>query len=90
MACQRYGMNVEAAIEAATINAAHALGCAGRVGSLEPGKSADLLILNAGHYEDLAHCLGTNLVHLTMKRGKFIYREGDVGPRSAEMRLPIF
>jgi imidazolonepropionase len=78
LACGRLGMTIEEAISAATINGAHALGCAGQIGSLEPGKSADLLVLNAGHYRDLEHSLGTNLVHLTMKRGKFIYKEGEV------------
>ena len=72
------------AISAATINGAHALGCGERVGSLEPGKCADLLVLNAGHYRDLQHSLGTNLVHLTMKRGRFIYKEGEVAPLMAD------
>jgi imidazolonepropionase len=74
-------MTIEEALSAATINGAHALGCAEKVGSLEPGKCADLLILNAGHYRDLELCLGTNLVHLAMKRGRFIYKEGQVAPR---------
>jgi imidazolonepropionase len=78
MACDRLGMSIAEAICAATINGAHALGCADTVGSLEPGKSADLVILNAGDYRCLEHSIGTNLVHLTMKRGKFIYKEGDV------------
>src|ERR1019366_3686904 len=59
----RLGMTIEEAICAATVNGAHALGCAERVGSLEPGKAADLLVLNASHYRDLEHSLGTNLVH---------------------------
>jgi imidazolonepropionase len=84
LACGRLGMSIEEAITAATINGAHALGCAEKVGSLEPGKSADLVILNAGHYRDLEHSLGTNLVHLTMKRGKFIYKEGGVAPLPAD------
>ena len=79
LACGRWGMTIEEAISAATINGAYALGCAGKVGSLEPGKSADLVILNAGHLRDLELCLGTNLVHLTMKGGRFIYKEGGVG-----------
>jgi imidazolonepropionase len=83
LACGRMGLTIEEAISAATINGAHALGCAEKVGSLEPGKSADLVILNAGHYRDLEHSLGTNLVHLTMKRGKFIYKEGEVAPLTA-------
>jgi imidazolonepropionase len=80
LGCGRLGMTIEEAISAATVNGAYALGCAEKVGSLEPGKSADLVILNAGDYRDLEHCLGTNLVHLTMKRGKFIYKEGEVAP----------
>jgi imidazolonepropionase-like amidohydrolase len=54
------------------------------VGSLEPGKSADLILLNATDYRDLSGNLGTNLVHMTMKRGKFIYKEGVVAPRAPE------
>ena len=84
LACGRLGMSLEEAISAATINGAHALGCADKVGSLEPGKSADLVILNASHYRDLQHSLGTNLVHLTMKRGQFIYKEGGVAPHPAD------
>ncbi len=84
LACGRLGMTIEEAISAATINGAHVLGCAEKVGSLEPGKSADLVILNASHYRDLEHSLGTNLVHLTMKGGRFIYREGEVAPIAAE------
>jgi imidazolonepropionase len=88
LACGRLGMTIEEALSAATINGAHSLGCAEKVGSLEPGKSADLLILNAGNYRDLEHSLGTNLVHLTMKRGRFIYKEGEVTPRSVDDLIP--
>jgi imidazolonepropionase len=88
LACGRLGMTIEEALSSATINGAHSLGCAEKVGSLEPGKSADLLILNAGNYRDLEHSLGTNLVHLTMKRGRFIYKEGEVTPRSVDDLIP--
>lgn len=88
LACGRLGMTIEEAISAATINGAQALGRGEKVGSLEPGKSADLVILNAGDYRDLEHSLGTNLVHLTMKRGEFIYKEGDVAPIPADDFLP--
>lgn len=88
LACWRLRMTLEEAISAATINGAHALNCADRTGSLEPGKSADLLILNAGDYRDLASSIGTNLVHLAMKRGKFIYEEGEVAPRRPQIITP--
>lgn len=81
LACLHMRLSVAEAISAATINGAHALGCADRVGSLEPGKSADVLILNIPDYRDLAHTLGTNVVHMTMKHGDVIYREGPVRPR---------
>jgi imidazolonepropionase len=84
MACWRFGMSIEEAIIGATFNSACALGCAARVGSIEPEKSADLILLNANDYRDLAGNMGTNLVHLSMKRGKFIYKEGTVAPRAPE------
>ena len=71
-------MTVAEALSASTINGAYALGCGDRAGSLEPGKSADLLMLNIGDYRDLPNTLGTNIVHMTMKRGEMIYREGAV------------
>ncbi|HUI80183.1 MAG TPA: amidohydrolase family protein [Bryobacteraceae bacterium] len=90
VACLRMGMTPAEAITAATINGAHALGRAEKSGSLEPGKIADLLILNISDYRELAHHFGTNLVHSTMKRGEFIYEEGLVAPRSARNLRPAW
>jgi len=42
------GMSEEAALRAVTIDAARIIGCETRIGSLEPGKDADILILR-GH-----------------------------------------
>ena len=84
LACLQMGLTPAEAISAATINGAHALGCADRVGTLEYGKSADLLILNLSDYRDMANHFGTNMVHLTMKRGEFIYEEGSVARRTGE------
>jgi imidazolonepropionase-like amidohydrolase len=44
----KHGMSEEAALKAITIDAANIIGCENRIGSLEPGKDADLLILR-GH-----------------------------------------
>jgi len=84
LASMQFGLTVGEAITAAVINGAHAAGCASRVGSIELGKAADLLILNISDYRELADQFGMNLVHLTMKRGAFIYKEGDVAPLAAE------
>ena len=78
LACTNLGMTIEEAIIAATINGAHALGRADRVGSLEAGKRADLLILNSPDYREMARFFGMNLVHMTMRNGAVIYKEGDV------------
>ncbi len=88
VACMHLGMTPEEAITGATINGAHILGRAERVGSLEPGKQANLVMLNIPDYRELACHFGVNLVHTTMKRGEFIYKEGDVAPRPAEELQP--
>jgi imidazolonepropionase len=78
LACLHMAMTPAEAISGATINGAHAVGLASRVGSLEPGKDADLLVLNAEDYRQAARSFGGNLVHLAMKRGRCVYREGRV------------
>lgn len=84
LACLKMGMTIEQAICSATINGAHVLGCANRVGSLEPGKAADLIMLGTSDYRELADHFGVNLVQLTMKHGQIIYRQGEVGPHAGE------
>ncbi len=84
LACLRMKMTPAEAISAATVNGAHALGRGHRAGSLEPGKLADVLILDASDYREIARRFGVNLVYMTIKRGEIIYREGAVaGSRSA-------
>jgi len=78
LACLAMRMSPAEAISAATINAAHALDCADRVGLLAHGKCADVLILDIDDYRELGLQFGANLVHKTMKRGRFIYQEGEV------------
>src|SRR5580700_157830 len=72
LACTEMRMSPAEAIAAATINGAHAILCADRTGSLEPGKQADLLVLNVSDYRELPYYFGVNNVHLTMKRGAIL------------------
>ena len=58
------------ALNAATINAAHAIGLQHLVGSIEAGKQADLLIVDATDYRHLAYQFGGNLVETVIKKGR--------------------
>ncbi|HWQ53615.1 MAG TPA: imidazolonepropionase [Bryobacteraceae bacterium] len=60
------------AICAATINGAHAVCAGGRTGSLEPGKQADLIVLDVSDYREIPYYFGTNNVRVTMVRGEVI------------------
>ena len=58
LACRYMGLTPAQAIAAATINAAAAIDLADQVGSLEPGKQADLLVLNTPSYQHLGYRFG--------------------------------
>ncbi len=72
LACRYMKMTPAQALAAATINAAAAVSRQDKVGSLEPGKQADLLILNVPDYRHLGYRLGENLVQIVIKKGKVI------------------
>jgi len=60
-ACLDSGLSVEETLTAMTLNAAASLGLAAEIGSLEPGKSADLVVLDAPDDRHLIYHWGTNL-----------------------------
>ncbi len=69
LACRSMGLTPAQAIAASTINSAHAIRRSDSIGSIEPGKQADLLILNIPDYRHLGYRYGTNLVKQVVKRG---------------------
>jgi imidazolonepropionase len=71
LACTAMRLQPAEALVAATINSAWALGpaWAARVGSLEPGKQADLVIWDAPDYRHLPYHYGVNLARLVMVDG---------------------
>jgi imidazolonepropionase len=75
LACLSMDMRVEEAIAASTLNAAVTIGRSGTIGSLEPGKRTDLLLLEAPSYLHLAYRPGINLVTAVVKDGRIVARD---------------
>ena len=74
LACRYMRLTPAQAVAAATINAAAAVGQSHRLGSIHPGKQADLLVLSVADYRHLAYQFGGNLVSTVIKKGKVFSR----------------
>lgn len=72
------GLSVEESLTAATLNAACCLGLGDRLGSIEAGKRADLVLLDAPNLLHLAYHFGINPVAAVVKRGRVAHRRGPV------------
>jgi imidazolonepropionase len=70
LACRYQRLLPAEALNASTINAAWAIGQGERLGSIEVGKQADLLLIDAVDYRHLAYQFGLNLIELVIKRGR--------------------
>jgi imidazolonepropionase len=64
------------ALAAVTINAAHALGLGESHGSLEPGKTADLVVWDVPSHRQLPYWLGADLARTVVKRGRLVWSAG--------------
>jgi len=73
LACRTMGLTPAQAIAAATINAAFAIRREASIGSLEPGKQADILVLDAPDHRHLGYRFGTNLVRRVVKNGHVVF-----------------
>jgi len=78
IACLYLRLTPAEVINALTINAAHALGRAAAIGSIEAKKAADLVIFDAPNYDYLAYRYGTNLVDTVIKNGAVVVESGSV------------
>ena len=73
LGCLRYRLTPEEVLTAVTLNGAAAIGLADTVGSVEPGKLADLVIWEARDLDYICYRMGSNLVHSVVKRGTVYY-----------------
>lgn len=67
--CVKQGLSFEGGLKAVTIHAAQICGTADRVGSLEPGKDADIAIFTGNPMEIFTRTL------YTIIDGKIVYQE---------------
>lgn len=72
LACRHMKLTPAEAVNASTINAAHALGRGDRIGSLEVGKQADIAILSIANHRQLPYWFGMNLVERVIKNGRIV------------------
>jgi imidazolonepropionase-like amidohydrolase len=68
----KYGLDTEAALKSLTINAAQILGVSKRVGSIQKGKDADLVILNGDPLQP------TSTVEMVLINGNIVYQRQKI------------
>src|SRR5437588_359522 len=70
LACTQMKMSPAEAITASTINAAYSLNRGDKIGSLEPGKIANLTVFDCEDYRELAYWFGIPQTHSVYVRGQ--------------------
>jgi imidazolonepropionase len=71
-ACTQMRMTPAEAITAATINGAYSLGISDRLGTLEEGKQADIVLMDVSDYRELPYFFGINHCVVTIKKGNVV------------------
>jgi imidazolonepropionase len=75
LACTQMRMMPAEAIVAATMNGACAIRRQDRLGSIEPGKQADIAIYDLPDYREIPYFAAVNFCAATFKRGELIYEQ---------------
>jgi imidazolonepropionase len=76
IACVEMDLTPAEALAAVTINAAHSLGLGAQIGSIEPGKQADLVVWDVPTLEQIPYWLGARLARTVVKRGVIVSERG--------------
>jgi imidazolonepropionase len=74
LACTQLHLSPNEALAACTVNAAHVLGRADRIGRLAPGYAADAVLLEAPDWRYLAYHLAGDVVHTVLVDGLTAWR----------------
>jgi imidazolonepropionase len=75
VACLNLGMTPDEALVAVTVNAAHAVGLGDQVGSIERGKTADLVVWTVPTARQVPYWPAADLVRTVVKRGRVVYEK---------------
>lgn len=78
LACIQMRLSPEEAVTAFTINSAAAIGRADKIGSIDVGKQADMVLLQFPSYKFLPYHVGMNIVDTVIKKGIVYKREFNV------------
>ena len=73
LACTQLHLSPEEALSACTVNAAHVLARADRIGRVAPGFAADLVLLDAPDWRYLAYHLGGEVVAAVIRSGEVAF-----------------
>lgn len=77
LACIYMNMSIEETITALTLNGAAALDMADTIGSVEVGKSADMIILDYDNYRMLPYYVGMNCVNTVIRKGEIVVKNSN-------------
>ncbi len=77
MGCLFFKMTPPEVLQAVTVNAARSMEREREIGSLDPGKKADLILLDIPNYKYLPYHFGVDHVDLVIKKGKVVYRRSS-------------
>ena len=72
LGCLKYKLTPEEVLTAVTLNGAAAIDMADKVGSVEPGKQADLVIWDAPDLDYICYRVGSNLTRHVIKKGSLV------------------
>ncbi len=74
LACTQMKMTPAEGVTAATINAAYSLARGQKIGSLEPGKAANFVVLDCADYRELAYYFGAPQISSVYIRGQRVWQ----------------
>lgn len=86
-ACRLSALTPEEALLGVTLNAAKAIRRADRIGSLEPGKQADIVVFDVPDHRQLAFRLGSNSARTVIKQGRVLFERSRDGIQPAPLQF---